>query len=169
MKNNEGKALIIVDVQPGFITEANSWVIKNIQNFLEKKKYGAYVEVVFSAPKGSLWDRQMGWTFDRQETVPEIALLIPKDRLYIEKNTKSAFKGDKDLHHYLQEKNIQEVHIVGMDTNDCVFATANEAFDLGYFSYVIGGCTASSTSEEVQSAALFLLDELDMLKKTEEV
>ncbi len=120
--------------------------------------------MTFSAPDGSLWDKQLHWTFPKQDTVLEIKSLIPQENyLYIEKETKSAFKGNKDLLAFLKENNIEEVHVIGLDTNDCVFATANEAFDLGFFSYVIEDCTASSQSPEIREAALMILRELDMV------
>ena len=163
-------ALIIVDIQPGFIIDENKWVIPNIKKLLKETSYDAYVEVVFSAPPGSLWDRQTNWIFPEQATVPEIADCIPfKNKIFIQKTTKSAFKGDKDLVDFLKQNNVEEVHVIGLDTNDCVFATANEAFDLGFFSYVIEECTASSQSEELRQAALLIFSELDMVKKMEEV
>jgi nicotinamidase-related amidase len=163
---NRKTALIIVDIQPDFITEENKWVLPNTERLLKESSYGAYVEVNFSAPAGSLWDKQLHWTFDKQDTVQSIRNLIPHDNyLYVEKETKSAFKGNRDVLAFLKEKNIEEVHVIGLDTNDCVFATVNEAFDLGFFSYVIERCTASSQSEEIRQAALTILRELDMVKK----
>jgi len=160
---NRKAALLIVDIQPGFITEENKWILPNVERILKDGSYDTYVEVTFSALAGSLWEKQMDWTFPPQDTVPEIKTLIPKDDyLYIEKNTKSAFKGNKDLLAFLRERHIEEVHTIGLDTNDCVFATANEAFDLGFFSYVIENCTASSQSPELREAALSILRELDM-------
>ncbi|MES2225116.1 MAG: isochorismatase family cysteine hydrolase [Patescibacteria group bacterium] len=163
-------ALLLIDIQQGFITDENKWVLPNIERLLKEGSYDAHVEVVFSAPEGSLWDKQLHWTFPKQDTVAEIAPLIPKERyLCIEKTTKSAFKGNKDLLAFLKELGIQEVHVIGLDTNDCVFATANEAFDLGFFSYVIEDCTVSSQSAALREAALMILRELDMAKKLDDI
>jgi nicotinamidase-related amidase len=60
-------ALMLVDIQPGFITDENKWIIPNIQKLLHTKNYDAYVEAVFSAPVGSLWDKQSNWTFPTQD------------------------------------------------------------------------------------------------------
>lgn len=163
-------AIIIVDIEPDFITNENKWVLKNVEKLLETKAYDQYVEVVFFAPAGSIWDKESHWTFPKEDTVPKIGNLIPKDKyLRIQKTTKSAFKGDKDLLGFLKENNIEEVHVIGLDTNDCVFATANEAFDLGFFSYVIEECTASSESETLRQDALAILRELGMVKKLGEI
>lgn len=53
-----------------------------------------------------------------------------KPLISIEKTTKSAFKGSPDLHTELQNLGIEEVHLVGYDIYDCVYSTAQEAFDL---------------------------------------
>jgi nicotinamidase-related amidase len=163
--NIHKKALILVDIQPGFITEENKWIIPNIKKLLSTEPYDVYVEAVFSAPAGSLWDKQLNWTFPKQDTIAEIKELIPtKNYLFVEKTTKSVFKGNRELTIFLHDNAIKEVHVVGLDTNDCVFATVNEAFDLGFFSYVIKDCTASSQSEELRKAALLILSELEMVK-----
>jgi nicotinamidase-related amidase len=75
----------------------------------------------------------------------------------VDKETKSVFKGDKNVASILREKNITEVHIVGLDTNDCVLATAYESFDLGFVTYVIEECCQSSLSEELHKYAIEIL------------
>lgn len=106
----------------------------------------------------------MDWTFSKQHTVPEIKILIPKENyLFVEKETKSVFKGNKDVVKFLKENDIEEVHVVGLDTNDCILATAYESFDLGFFTYVIENCTASSQSSELRESAINILREQEML------
>ena len=161
---NHKKALILVDIQPGFITEENKWLLPSIETLLKTQNYDSYVEAIFSAPQGSLWDKQMNWTLPKQDTVSEIKVLIPTENyLFVEKETKSVFKGDQDVVAFLKNQNIEEVHIVGLDTNDCIIATAYEAFDLGFFTYVLENCTASSQSSKLRESAISILKEQDML------
>lgn len=161
-KSNRKKALIIVDVQEGFLNERNRWIIPNIQKVLKNGKYDLIVESIFYADKGSLWDRQVNYTFPLQPTIPEIKNLLDKDVVLITKTTKSVFKGDKDFFSILKNKNIEEVHIVGLDTNDCVFASAQESFDLGFYTYVLEECTESSQSAEQRDCAIKILNRLGM-------
>lgn len=49
--SNRKKALIIVDVQPGFLKKRNKYIIKNIQKLLQSVKYDIYVESIFHAEK----------------------------------------------------------------------------------------------------------------------
>lgn len=156
------RALILVDIQEGFLKGDNRWVIPNIQKVIKDGKYTLIIESIFHAEAGSLWDRQVHWTFPLAQTTPEIKNLLDENTLTITKTTRSVFKGDKDLLTILKQKNIEEIHIVGLDTDDCVFATAQESFDLSFFTYVLEECTASSESEEYRESALKILRHLSM-------
>lgn len=87
---------------------------------------------------------------------------MPSETVHVIKDTKSVFKGNASLSKILKKKQIKEVHIVGLDTNDCVLATAYEAFDLGFFTYVIEECTESSSSEKLHKQGLGLLRHLNL-------
>ena len=143
------KALFIVDVQPAFLNKRNRYVVKNITRLIKKVKYDLYVEAIFHAEKGSLWERQIKWTLPKTKrcaTVPEIKVLLQgKKSVYVEKSTRSVFFGVVDVKKLLKQQGIQEVHIVGLQTNSCVLTSALDAFDLGFFTYVIEECSESSS------------------------
>jgi nicotinamidase-related amidase len=143
------KALIVVDVQPAFINEQNKHIIPHIKRLIEATSYDAYVEAVFSAEKGSLWDLQQDWICPQTEethTVKEVAdVLEAKKPLQVHKHTRSVFKGNQDVTAYLIEHEIEEVHIVGTETNDCILATVFDAFDSGFAPYVLEECCESAT------------------------
>jgi nicotinamidase-related amidase len=143
------KALIVVDVQPAFINDQNKHIIPVMKQLIEKVPYDGYVEAVFSAEKGSLWDTQQGWICPNNEdthTLDEItALLKPKRPLQVHKHTRSVFQGDQEVTAYLKEHSIEEVHVVGTETNDCVLATVFDAFDAGFTTYVLEECCESAT------------------------
>ena len=168
-KSNRKKALILVDVQPDFVYKRKTNTVRNIQDLLKSVKYEAYVECIFHAEKGSLWDKETGWTLPKNKkfhTVGDILKLLPEDTIHIEKTTKSAFKGNKNIEIFLKKKGIKEVHIVGFDTNDCVLATAYESFDLGFFTYVIEECVQSSSSNKINEHALNLLRHVNLTNKS---
>lgn len=158
------KALLIVDVQEGFFNDHNRWIIPNIQRTIREGEYELIIEATFHAEKGSLWDTQVNWTFPLSPTITEIKELLPSNALSLIKTTKSAFKGDKDVTAALHAAVIEEVHVVGLDTNDCVFATAQESFDLGFRTYVIEDCTESSEGAKYRDAGLLILRDLGMLR-----
>jgi nicotinamidase-related amidase len=164
-RSERKRALIIVDVQESFLDERNRYIVPNILELLKTERYDSYVVATFHAETGSLWERQQGWTCPRgpaTETVPEIAeVLRTHDPIVLEKETRSVFKGSVELASLLHERNIEEVHIVGTQTNDCVLATALEAFDLGFLAYVIEEC-CEAESAELHQAGLILLRAQDM-------
>lgn len=164
------KALIVVDVQPGFMNKRNSYIIGPIKKLIKETKYDFYVESIFHAEKGCIWDVQTRWTLPKDgnfKTVDELLpLLTSRSALHLEKETKSAFKGKPDLHAELKKQGIQELHLVGVDTNDCVLATAFEGFDFGYFTYVIEECTESSSSEKMNEVGLQVLQHLNLTNNT---
>jgi len=168
MKQERKKALVIVDVQSAFVNKRNAYIIKQIVKLIKEQNYDLYVESVFHADKGSLWDNQTGWICPKNKET--ITLQVIKEALgqlpvlSLTKQTKSIFKGTPNVLKELKKKNIAELHFVGLDTNDCILASAYEAFDLGFFSYVIEECCESSSSLELHKKALDLLRHQVMTK-----
>ncbi|QQG40245.1 MAG: isochorismatase family protein [Candidatus Aenigmatarchaeota archaeon] len=160
------RALIVVDVQPAFVNRGNRHVIQNIRRLLDGVDYNLYAEALFHAERGGIWDRQQKWTCPRNAgffTVPVLAeALRTLGSVRIEKETKSAFKGKPDLAALFRKHKIDEVHVAGYDTNDCIIATAYEAFDLGMFTYVIEECVESSSTRTLHKEALALLRHQNM-------
>ena len=164
------RALIVVDMQSGFLTEGTRWIIPNVQAVIEKGNYDMYIDAVFHAEPGSVWDKQTHWTFPLESTIPEVKnLLVDKNAVVVTKTTKSAFQGDKDLVALCKEKNIEEVHVVGLDANDCVMATAFDSFDAGLWTYVIEECVDSSEGVQLRDAALAILRNVEMTNSSEYV
>ena len=160
------KALIIVDVQSAFLNERNEYVVDNILKILERVQYDLYVEATFHAEKGSLWETQQQWICpkgERTNTVEKLALKLKEiDPIKVDKETKSAFKGNKNVAKALKAAGIQEVHVVGLDTNDCVLATAYESFDMGFLTYVIEEGCQSSSSDALHQHGLKILQGQNM-------
>lgn len=160
------KALVVIDVQPAFIKPHNEHIVPNIVQLLEKVPYDLYIESLFHAEEGSLWDQLQQWTCPlnpETRTVTPIAdALVSKAGLVrVLKNTRSVFKGQPDIVPILDAHKITELHLVGTETNDCVFATALDAFDQGFVPYVIEECCESAT-KGLHELALKLLGQQAM-------
>lgn len=160
------KALIIVDVEPDFIRASDEPIVQNIRTLLARMPYDAYIEAVFGTENNTLWAKETGWSFPLEETRNDVRDLIPEKHLHVIKNTKSVFKGDQDVVSFLKNQGIEEVHVIGFDINDCVLTTAQEAFDLGFFTYVIEECSGSSESDNLKDAAIAILRENEMTNHT---
>lgn len=154
------KALIVVDVEAAFITDANKSIIGNILKLLKTETYDAYVEATFHAEKGSPWDVQQDYTCPEgpdTETCAEVAEALARfNPIRVKKETRSVFKGNPKLEPLLREQGIKEVHIVGLETDDCVLTTAHEAFDLEFIPVVIEEC-CESTKPGFHESGLILL------------
>lgn len=147
------KALLVIDVQPAFIKPHNKHILEKIVKLIERVPddyYDVHVESLFHAEEGSQWDEMQRWTCPfGQETrtaTPIAEALVGKRGLVrVLKSTRSIFKGQPSILPILKANNITELHIVGTETNDCVAATAFEAFDLGFAPYIIEECCESAT------------------------
>lgn len=157
-RSNHRRALILVDLQNGFLKKQKARLVRNLAKLLKQEKYDLYIEVTFHAKPGSLWEKQIHWTFPYEATAPEVLKLLEGiNAVKVIKETRSAFKGDKNIAHLLKKNKIQEIHIVGFDTNDCVFATAQEGFDNGFYTYIIEECTGSSGGSLLHRNAIKIL------------
>jgi hypothetical protein len=98
-KSKHKRALILVDIQRGFLKGWKGPLLKNLEALLAQESYDLYVEATFHAEKGSLWDTQVGWTFPYEPSVTSIREFLSKKKpvVSVVKETKSAFKGDKNL------------------------------------------------------------------------
>ncbi len=156
------RALIVVDVEPGFIRKEDEPVVRCIKTLLKEIPYAAYIEAVFGSEGNPLWKKETHWHFPLEETRNDVSRALPKNHLRVTKSTKSIFKGDADVTAFLKGHDIEEVHVVGFDINDCVFATAQESFDLGFSTYVIEECCGSSERDLLKREAIDLLRENEM-------
>ena len=154
--SNRKKALIIVDVQPVFMLEQNKYIVSNIKKLIDHIQYDLYIESIFHAEKGSIWDRQAKITFPKDKhfhTENELLeLLKNKKTIHVEKCTTSVFRGSPKVLEELKNNSIEEVHIVGLKTNACILSTAFDAYDHGFFTYVIEECCETNIPELHKSA-----------------
>ncbi|MDB4984743.1 MAG: hydrolase [Patescibacteria group bacterium] len=162
------RALFIVDVQSGFETKRDAWIIPNVVALIKEGDYALFVDAVFHADKNSLWDKETRWTMDASPTVPEIkSILDPHKTVFVTKETKSIWIADPHLVDYLKSEKVEEIHVVGYDINDCVMCTANDAFDFGFSTYVIEEAADSSESDDLRNDALAILRENEMTNHSE--
>lgn len=152
--------LLVVDVQRGFIHKQTERVIAPINRLLaEWRQTGQPVAFSrFINPAGGLWERLRDWHGCKTEA--DTALhdsLEVKGDLVLEKQTYSAW--GPDLEALCRKKNISKVVLCGVDTNECVLATAISIFDAGLVPVVVRDACASQ-GVEFHETALKLLEVL---------
>jgi len=161
------KALFIVDVQPRTFEERLPFdITERIAVFLQQQTYDAYVVAEYFAPPESMMWKQSEFQYSEAETGPTSEKILTalvdfdKDVLRIQKTNRSCFKSfqQDELRKFLQARQIGEIHFVGFDINDCVLASAYEAIDLGYYSFVLEElCHRYDGDQSTKEAALTIL------------
>lgn len=160
------KALFIVDVQDWFIIERNTYILPNIIELIEKGNYDSIIYSISYNKEGSLWYKQIWWCENpiETDTICEILDVLQnhKNVYKVNKLTRSIFKCDENIHEILKQHQIEEIHICWYESNDCVFASAQESFDLGYFTFVIEEATETRTTAINHTYAIALLRYLNL-------
>lgn len=149
---SESTALIVVDVQNGFITPETEHVVYKIRDLITHNDFDYVVATEFINVDNSLFERQVNYSGmkDLPETLVDdiiadnVDIIIPK----------TAYSPQQDLIELLHDNNISRVIIVGIDTDACVLATAFSTFDNNIETFILEDCCASTGGNEVHIAAL---------------
>ena len=113
----------------------------------------------------SLWYKQIGWCewVPETDTLEEIKKALEWKTTYkVNKLTRSIWKADENIEEILQKHDIEEIHLCGYESNDCVFASALESFDLGYYTFVIEEATETRTTAVNHTYAINILNYLNL-------
>ena len=148
-------AIVVVDMQKGFITEHSQHLSAAIAAFLESKEFQHRIFTRFHNPgKDGFYEKHLNWLRLQEpsetDIVPELATY---PSLVIDKSTYSGFStGELEAH--IQENNITKVYVCGSDTNVCVTSMAGELFDRRIDPIVISDLCASHSGTDYHEAAL---------------
>lgn len=153
-------------MQTTFILERNQYIIPQIVKILKNISYDMVIFTLQFNDIKSLRYTQVGWIdmCENDALASEFSPFLWKENTFVVKKlTRSAFKAQGiDIHALLQEKSIEEIHIVGTESNDCVMATALESMDLGYYTFVIEEAVETGHTALNQERALGILNYLNI-------
>lgn len=164
------KALFVVDIQDGFIVDRNKHILPNIKKLISSQLYDCIIYSISYNKEWSMWYKQIWWNESPKETdtITEIKQVFPEKNVFkVMKLTRSVFKADTDIRPILAQYNIKEIHICGVTTYDCVYATAQESSDLWYFTFVIEEAVEARTTPETHTKALDTLRYLCLTNHSE--
>jgi nicotinamidase-related amidase len=150
--------LLVVDVQNGFINEYTHHIPQRVVALLER---GAYEPVLFTRfvnCAGGPYHTILDWHACEREPetnlVPQLTPYAAPDRVF----EKLGLAGMPDeLAVYLREHKIEEIAILGIDTDMCVLKLAMDAFDRGVKPIVLTDCCASTAGLQAHFAGLAVL------------
>jgi len=155
------KALIVIDVQKGFINKLTNKIPLRIKNFIKKNK-GDYDLIIFTKyinhPKSN-FVKSLNWkgfmTDKETDIVEELKNFTNNKNVFI-KDTYGSFVNNRLLN-LLKKHKIKQVELTGIDTENCVLTFARDAFDRGFSVIVFKNLTASHSSPKLQKAALEII------------
>ena len=156
-----GKALIIIDVQKGFITKLTGKIPLKIKKFIleHKNEYELVIFTKYVNHENSNFVKNLNWKrfMEVKETdiVDELKEFISKKNLY-KKDTYGCFTNDRLLN-LLKKKQIKQVELAGIDTENCVLTFARDAFDRGFKVVVFKNLSASHSSSKLHKSALEII------------
>ncbi len=149
MKN----ALIVTDMQNGFINENTKQIISKIKSLIEKNLFDYVTFTQFINVTDSSYERLLHWKeFKSSPQIDIVEELKHYCQNLFKKNYYSPFT--KKFEQFLKKKNIKELYFVGVDTNICITQGAVDAFEKSYIPYVLSDYCASHSGNEFHDFAL---------------
>ena len=150
--------LLIVDVQVGFINSFTHHIPQRIVSLIERDRYSPLLFTRFvNAPNGP-YERFLDWhncnSEPETDVVPELQPLAQNEFIF----SKLGLCGMPDeLTDYLRQQHIEQLSIVGIDTDMCVLKIAMDLFDMGIEPIVFTDCCASTAGLQAHLAGLAVL------------
>lgn len=150
--------LLVVDVQLGFINEFTEHLPARIATLIERHEHDPVLFTRFVNVEGSPFRRILDWDECAEppdtELAPEVRKFAPEDHIY----SKPGYAGlPPNLEKYLLENNIDEVSVVGIDTDMCVLKVAMDLFDKNIRPIIYTDCCASTAGLQSHLAGLAVL------------
>ena len=152
-------ALVVIDVQVGFITPETAPVVPVIAELTRswQNAGGATIFASFSNPAGSPYERFSRWTRLRddveRELAPELVPLAAHAELVVEKTTSSLFLAPGFPE---QATRWTDLVFCGLDTDSCVLDSAVGAYHHGIRPWLVVDACASSGGAAYHEAGLLL-------------
>ncbi|HSH31476.1 MAG TPA: isochorismatase family cysteine hydrolase [Candidatus Saccharimonadales bacterium] len=164
-------ALIVIDVQNYFVSRKNGEIPRRIAAHIKASHYDYVLFSKFANQPGSNFERILGWDKCTDPPDTDIAAALAEftsPQTVFTKPTKSAFKS-AELVNFLRTHQVSQIDLCGLDIDDCLLASAFEAFDLGYdFKVLEDLCAISHETDEAYDAALKIIRKnLSRADKTE--
>ena len=151
------QALLIVDVQRGFINDATRHVVPIVERL--QQDYDHVYATRFVNTAGSPYRRLMDWNqFGENSVDVALAFRPARDTVVIDKPVYTCV--DSAFLKELRKKGIDEVAVCGIDTDVCVSICAVGLFENGMRPVVLANACASHAGLEYHQMALRIMRRL---------
>lgn len=147
-------ALIVVDMQMGFINQYTDHLPKKIDSHIANTKYDKIIFTQFINSKNSMFSQFLKW--NKLQTIKEQQIVLKsKADLIVKKETYSAMTIE--VENFLNQNNIKTIFICGVDTDSCVLKTSFDAFDKGFYTKIIENLSFSTGGQYFHNSAINIL------------
>lgn len=153
-------ALLIVDVQNGFVTDETAQIVPAIARLLEgpATRLDLVVATRFVNRPGSPYERFMDWralsSSPDIDLHPAILSRLGRNATVLDKSGYSAYGSEMRV--LLFRLGIDTVLLCGIDTEGCVLASAIALFDAGYRPVMLADLCASTGGPAHHEAGLLV-------------
>ncbi|MFF9785756.1 isochorismatase family cysteine hydrolase [Streptomyces nigrescens] len=158
--NHRQAALVVVDVQSGFINEHSKGVVPAVVRLARSwvSLGGPVVFTKFFNPPGSPYERITGWTrlrtTEEQRIVESLQPHVQAATAVIDKSVSNALTPE--LTQLVKDRRWTDLVLAGIDTDACVYDTAISAYHAGICPWIVTDACASTGGPEYHDAALLL-------------
>ena len=149
------KLLLVIDMQKDFINENTKFLIEKIEKLIDENKFNNIVFTRFINNNNSVFYKRLKYTGCTSKEGMKIVLSEDSKKI-IDKQGYTALT--KECIEYINENNIDEIYLCGIDTECCVLKTAFDMFEAGYNVYVLKDYSASTYGEERHNNAIQILE-----------
>lgn len=149
------ECLLIVDVQVGFINEFTVHIPKLVEKLQNNYKY-VYITKFFNK-KNSFYRKLIKWErFDIESEDFQLAFNPVKHAIILNKSIYSCV--NEDFIQDLNNKNITEIDICGIDTDICVTKCAVDLFEQNIIPFVLADYCGNNAGIEANMTAFNTLN-----------
>jgi nicotinamidase-related amidase len=129
-------ALLVIDLQNGFINKHTAHLPKKIKELLTSTQYTHKIFTKFVNQKRSPFENLIGWKEMHGPPDTEILEeLKPHAKVLFEKNTYSCLTPQ--FLHYIETHQIHSFHLAGIDTDGCVLKSALDLFEKNLSPFIL--------------------------------
>jgi nicotinamidase-related amidase len=152
------RPLLVVDVQNGFINDFTDHIPARIARLIETRTFEPVLFTRFVNEPGSPYQRLLEWhdSAEPPETdlVPELERFASPGNVYVKRGLTGM---PQELADRLARDGVEEINVIGIDTDMCVLKIAMDLFDAGIEPIVLVDCCASTAGLQAHLAGLAIL------------
>lgn len=150
------QALLIIDMQRGFMNEHTQVIINNIQELCLDNKFDFVVATRFIQHSDSQFDLALHWNEmpSGSRNTEFVDGIVTHADMVMEKVTYGLSTGDIT---FFRRMRITDITLCGVDTDACVMACAFDLFDAGFNVHIAAHACASSGGPELHESGLLML------------